>query len=303
MTSADLERRCTKVPLTDKAAFHEDAIGVAMQFDHAVTCGGTRLKGILPAGSKQCPLVTVITAVYNGKADLADCLESVAQQDYPNLEHIVMDGSSLDGTVDLLRQYDDRIAYWQSEPDRGVYDAWNKGLREARGEWICFLGVDDMFLPGAVTAYMALAAKNPDAEYLSSRVNWVHPSGYSRTLGKPWTWREFSRYMCTAHVGSMHHRRLFDRLGVYDTSYKSAADYELLLRARGRLKTAFLPATTISMRAGGVSDGSVPLLEEKRAKVCSGGRNRLLAELEFYLANVKFYLRPMRRALRRLVPG
>jgi glycosyltransferase involved in cell wall biosynthesis len=271
-----------------------------MQFDHAVTCGGTRLKGILPAGSKQCPLVTVITAVYNGKADLADCLESVAQQDYPNLEHIVMDGSSLDGTVDLLRQYDDRIAYWQSEPDRGVYDAWNKGLREARGEWICFLGVDDLFLPGAVSAYMALAAENPDAEYLSSQVKWVNPSGYSRTLGKPWNWREFSRYMCTAHVGSMHRRSLFTRLGDYDLSYRIVADYELLLRARTGLKAAYMPQTTVIMKAGGISDSRAALREHTRAKVETGGRNPAFAKFELRLANIKFAVRPLRRAFRRL---
>ena len=126
----------------------------------------------------------------------------------------MIDGGSTDGTVDVLRRYDDRIALWKSEPDHGVYDAWNKSLREAHGEWICFLGADDEFLPGAVSAYMALAASNPQAEYLSSQVRWVHPSGYERIIGEPWRWRKFSKSMCTAHVGSMHRRSLFDRVGI-----------------------------------------------------------------------------------------
>jgi glycosyltransferase involved in cell wall biosynthesis len=271
-----------------------------MQVDHETKSGGMRMKGYLPENGADRPLVTVVTAVFNGQAYLAGCLESVLRQDYPNIEHIVLDGGSSDGTVDVLRQYDDRIAYWKSEPDKGVYDAWNKALVEARGEWICFLGVDDELLPGALSAYMALAANNPQAEYLSSQVSWAHPSGYERTSGKPWAWPEFSRWMCVAHVGSMHRRTLYDRLGAYDTSYPSAADYELLLRARGQLNAAYMPITTVMMRAGGVSDDSSALVEAKRAKIAAGGRNKALAELDFRIARAKFVLRPLRRTLGRI---
>jgi len=271
-----------------------------MQTHSPSRCGGKRLKNEFTRNDSTLPFVTVVTAVFNGQPYLAGCLESVLRQDYSNIEHIVMDGGSRDGTLDVLRQYDDRIAYWKSEPDKGVYEAWNKALEEARGEWICFLGVDDELLPGAVSAYMALAANNPQAEYLSSRVRWVHPSGYERTMGAPWTWRAFSRFMCIAHVGSMHRRSLFERLGIYDTSYRSAADYELLLRARGQLNAAYMPVTTVMMRAGGVSDGGAALVEAKCAKITSGGRNEALAELELQIARAKLMLRPLRRVLGRI---
>jgi glycosyltransferase involved in cell wall biosynthesis len=260
-------------------------------------CGGTRLKGFVAEDTAECPLVSVITAVFKGQPYIADCLESVLSQDYPNIEHIVLDGGSNDGTVEELCAYSDRIALWRSQPDLGVYDAWNKGLREARGEWICFLGVDDQFLPGAVRAYMDLAALNPDAEYLSSQVQWVHPSGYSRTIGRPWNWKGFSKWMCTAHVGSMHRRRLYERLGPYDVSYRSGADYELLLRARHQLNAAYMPNITVMMRAGGVSDCKDALAEAKRAKIISGGRNPVLATVEFLIANAKLALRPLRKAV------
>ena len=272
-----------------------------MQAENVRLSGGNRLKGIVAKSSADRPLVSVVTAVYNGQPYVAGCLESVFHQNYPNIEHIVMDGGSSDGTVDVLRQYNDRIALWRSEPDQGVYDAWNKALHEARGEWICFLGVDDEFLPGAVSAYMALAANNPKAEYLSSKVKWVHPSDYERIIGCPWTWRKFSKSMCTAHVGSMHRRSLFDRLGTYDTSYRIVADYELLLRARSQLNAAFMPFTTVMMRAGGVSCTIKALTEQARAKVAAGGRSRVLAEMELRLAKAKFALRPLRYALERLV--
>jgi len=270
-----------------------------MPTDNVCLCGGKRLKGIVEVGNADQPLVTVVTVVFNGQPYVTECLESVLQQDYPNIEHIVLDGGSSDGTINILRQYDDRIAFWKSEPDEGVYDAWNRSLAEARGEWICFLGVDDVFLPGAVSAYMALAARNPQAEYLSSQVRWVRPSGYSRMIGEPWTWARFCKRMCAAHVGSMHRRSLYARLGRYDTSYRSAADYEFLLRARHGLKAAYMPLTTVVMRAGGVSDVSISLEEARRAKVSTGGRNKALAALEFYIANVKFALRPLRYALGR----
>jgi glycosyltransferase involved in cell wall biosynthesis len=271
-----------------------------MQVDHETQSGGMRMKGYLLENSADRPLVTVVTAVFNGQTYLAGCLESVLRQDYPNIEHIVLDGGSSDGTVDVLRQYDDRIAYWKSEPDKGVYDAWNKALVEARGEWICFLGVDDELLPGALSAYMELAANNPQAEYLSSQVSWAHPSGYERTSGKRWAWPEFSRWMCVAHVGSMHRRTLYDRLVAYDTSYPSTADYELLLRARGQLNAAYMPVTTVMMRAGGMSDNPSALDEAKRAKIAAGGRNKALAELDLRIARAKFMLRPLRRALVRI---
>jgi glycosyltransferase involved in cell wall biosynthesis len=259
--------------------------------------GGTRLHRTAVHEVSGVPLVTVITAVMNGAGTVKGCIESVLRQDYPNIEHIVLDGGSTDGTVDVLRRYDDRIALWRSEPDRGIYDAWNKGLVEARGEWICFLGADDEFLPGAVRAYMALAANNPQAEYLSSKVKVLHASGYARILGSPWTWRKFSKAMCTLHVGSMHRRSLFDSLGRYDTSYRIVADYEFLLRARDRLNTAYMPVITSMMRAGGMSGSRKALEETARAKVETGGRSRVLAIVELHIAKAKFLLRPLRSGL------
>jgi glycosyltransferase involved in cell wall biosynthesis len=254
----------------------------------------------IPASDRSRPLVSVITAVFNGESSLRSCLESVLSQDYENIEHIVMDGGSSDGTVDLLASYSNRIALWKSEPDAGIYDAWNKALIEARGEWICFLGADDEFLPGAVSAYMALAAAHPEAEYLSAKIRVIDDAGHERTLGSRWTWRKFSRAMCTPHPGSMHRRSLFERLGDYDTSYRIVADYELLLRAQAQLAAAYMPRVTVRMAAGGVSSTTAALNEQARAKVLTGGRNRMLTAAELYLANAKFSLRPLRSTWARL---
>lgn len=237
------------------------------------------------------PLVTVITAVFNGNNCITECLDSVLNQDYPCVEHIILDGGSKDGTVETLRSYDDRVALWISEPDRGVYDAWNKGLNLARGEWIAFLGADDIYLKDAISTYLELANKNPDAEFLSSCARLSHPTGYAPVFGGPWAWPRFSTAMSTIHVGAMHRRSLFERYGQFDASYRIAADYEFLLRAREHLRTAFTPTVTVVMRAGGLSDSTAGLYEARRAKVESGVRSAPVAALQLRLAIARFHAR------------
>jgi glycosyltransferase involved in cell wall biosynthesis len=250
---------------------------------------------VFAEGTPDQPLVTVITAVLNGQPYVEGCLESVINQDYPHIEHILIDGGSSDGTVDVLRTYDDRVALWTSEPNGGLYDAWNKGLPEARGEWICFIGIDDEFLPGGVSAYMTLAAKNPEAEYLNSLVRMVHHSGYERTFGRPWKWKEFSRWMRWAQVGSMHKRSLLERLGPFDLGFGPCGDYELLLRARDGLKSAYVPVQTAMMRWGGCSDKLIAGADATRAKIMTGGRNPIMAKIELGIFTIRYYLRPLRR--------
>jgi len=255
--------------------------------------GGYRLcKAINPAVASE-PLVTVITAVFNGNDCLANCIESVLSQDYPQVEHIILDGGSNDGTVETIRRYEDRLALWISEPDSGVYDAWNKGLQLARGEWIAFLGADDIYLAGAISTYMKLARENPEAEFLSSQARLDHPTGYAPVFGGPWEWPRFATAMSTIHVGTMHRRSLFERYGEFDTSYRIAADYEFLLRPREQLLTAFSPATTVVMRAGGLSDSTAGLYEARRAKISSGVRSTPMAALQLRQAIVRFHLRRM----------
>jgi glycosyltransferase involved in cell wall biosynthesis len=266
-------------------------MGMAMQTDDKSTSGGQRLKGRLAEGTTELPLVTVVTAVFNGQPCLAECLESVLRQDYPNIEHIILDGGSTDGTLDILRSFEDRLALWRSEPDRGVYDAWNKALSVARGEWIAFLGADDIYLPGAISSYMDLARSHPEAEFLSSRAQLDHPTGYSPVFGGPWAWPRFATAMSTIHVGTMHHRSLFERLGRFDSTYRIAGDYEFMLRAKDTLKTAFTPATTVVMRAGGLSDSTAGLYEARRAKIAVGVCSTSIAAVQLRKAIVRFHAR------------
>jgi glycosyltransferase involved in cell wall biosynthesis len=253
--------------------------------------GGMRLAGHSSRRHPDRQLVSVVTAVFNGGDYIAQCAESVLAQDYPNIEHIILDAGSTDGTIQVLREYEDRIALWVSGPDNGVYDAWNRGLDLARGEWIAFLGADDYYWPGAISTYMELARQNPEAEFLSSRARLNHPSGYSPIFGGPWVWPGFTKRMTTVHVGSLHRRSLFDRYGKFDPSYRIAGDYEFLLRPGESLHAAFTPAVTVTMRAGGVSDSTAGLHEARRAKLRNGVRRPVASALDLQIAIMRFHAR------------
>ena len=229
--------------------------------------------------------VTVITAIYNAAPTLRRCIESVLAQDHLDTEYILMDGGSTDGSIDILKSYGNRI-FWRSERDRGIYDAWNKSLAMATGEWIAFLGADDFYLPGALNAYMQVANMS-EAEYISSLVRYVKSSGKSEIIGESWSWPRFQSHMTTAHVGSMHRYSLFEKYGMYDISYRIVGDYELLLRPRDSLCAAFLPQITVEMQAGGTSDSFAALREARIAKTTTGGREVFLSHLDLVIAYAK----------------
>jgi glycosyltransferase involved in cell wall biosynthesis len=248
------------------------------------------MRGIVTPGR-----VSVITAVYNAAPTLEECLLSVRRQSCPEVEHIVIDGGSTDGSVQILQRHSSLLAYWVSEPDSGVFDAWNKGLSVATGEWIAFLGADDFLLPDALSQYLNVC-RGTDAQYVSSLVRYIRPGLPDTVRGRAWSWPAFQRKMTTAHVGSLHRFDLFDKYGHYDTSYKIAGDYEFLLRPGKNLRSVFLGEITAVMSAGGVSDSFAALKEIHRAKVRTGGRNLFWAFWELWVERLKLAVRRVETA-------
>lgn len=236
------------------------------------------------------PLFSIIVATYNAAATLPAALDSVIDQDRADTELIVIDGASRDDTKEIIAARAGSIAFWCSEPDTGIYNAWNKGLRASRGRYIGFLGADDQLLPGSLAQYAALVAAHPHAEYLSARVRYG-PGG--RIIGKRWDWRRFRRYMTVAHLCSMHRRSLFDRIGPYDESFRIVGDYELLLRAGPTLAAAFSPAITAEMGTEGISSGATGRVfaETARAKRMHSGLSPMTIRFDELTARAKHRVR------------
>jgi glycosyltransferase involved in cell wall biosynthesis len=216
------------------------------------------------------PLISVIVAVFNGKAALQQCIDSVAQQTYPNKELIIIDGGSQDGTVDLLNANGNKIAYWISEPDRGIFHAWNKGLAQAKGDWICFLGADDYFWDTTVLERMVkqLVMLPATIRVAYGQIMQISDDGeLPRAIGEPWAEVKefFKQYMCIPHVGTMHRRSLFEQHGKFDESLRITGDYELLLRELKTGDAAFMPdIITVGQRLGGISTDTTNYLRTLR---------------------------------------
>jgi glycosyltransferase involved in cell wall biosynthesis len=241
------------------------------------------------------PTISVITAVFNAERTIGRTIQSVLSQSYKNIEYIIIDGGSTDGTVEILKKYSDSVDYWHSKPDQGIYDAWNEGLKKASGDWIAFLGGDDEFYPDAIQNYIEQLAKinYEQIDFISSKTQLVDSEGNMfRVIGKAWTWANFRRYMNVAHVGSLHSRDFFNRYGNYNLQFKIVGDYEMLLRARDQLRTSFINTVTVKMQVGGASNNDTRSLGEAYlAKITNDARTVFRARVELIVGYSKFYFR------------
>lgn len=243
--------------------------------------------------SRQLPLVTIITSVLNGDNTLEETFQSVFNQTYPNIEYIVVDGGSTDNTLGLIRKYEDNISYWVSEPDTGIYNAWNKGIKLAEGDWFLFLGSDDILEERGIEMLIEkVRSSNQTLDYVSAKSIVFNDKGKYKITGEPWSWSNFRRYVCTAQCGAIHSKRLYEEVGLYDESFKIAGDYELLLRKGDALKTAFVDKENIRFRLGGVSNGSLKAIKEtNRAIQMHSDESPLTIELRYYYTILSWFWR------------
>jgi glycosyltransferase involved in cell wall biosynthesis len=129
---------------------HKTTSGSRLEKQFKMTEGGLRINGKYKSGTREMPLVSIITVVLNGAKYIEQTIKSILDQNYANIEYIIVDGGSTDGTLEILKRYNDKIDYWVSERDKGIYFAMNKGISFAKGELIGILNADDFYLEGAV---------------------------------------------------------------------------------------------------------------------------------------------------------
>jgi glycosyltransferase len=207
--------------------------------------------------------VSIITVCFNSAATLADTFRSIAQQDYPQIEHIVVDGASTDGTVALIKQHETQIARWISEPDKGIYDAMNKGLAMATGDIMGILNSDDMLAtPHSISQIVAAFREQPngcvygDLVYVK-RQNTQQIVRYWKA-GKG-TSRKFYFGWMPPHPTFYISRTVLEQCGYYDLRFPVAADYEYMLRVMVKhgVPASYVPKVLVKMRLGGHSNQSV----------------------------------------------
>ncbi len=207
--------------------------------------------------------ISIITVSYNSSATIGKTLQSVCMQDHRDLEYIIIDGGSTDGTLEIINMYRDRITTVISEKDNGMYDALNKGLKLATGEVVGILNSDDFYVDDEVLSDVTDKFSETAADAVYGDLEYVR-NDEQFTVFRTWRSGAYTHGMflngwMPPHPAFFVRRSAYINYGAFDTRLKSAADYELMLRFihKFRIRVAYLPRVLVKMRVGGKSNSSI----------------------------------------------
>lgn len=202
------------------------------------------------------PKISIVTVVKNGERHLEQCVKSILSQTYENIEYIIIDGKSTDGTLDIIKKYEKSLAYWISESDTGIYDGMNKGVIRATGDWILFINSDDYLVDNSVIQKSIPFLQETTDLVAYGKMIYILPSGQELTIGDDWSkikniFRNFTMGSIS-HQSTFHAKQLFCHQ-LYNTNYKLAGDYDFLLKHLADNDATFIPVEISKMRNGGSS--------------------------------------------------
>ena len=213
--------------------------------------------------------ISIVTATWNCAKTLPDCLASVASQTYLNREHIVIDGGSTDGTVEVVQDHLDQVSIFKSEPDKGIYDALNKGINAATGDVVGFLHADDLYCSSETLDTIAKGFEDPTVCAVYGDLEYVSENDTSRVVrrwkSRPFTAGALGLGWMPPHPTLYVRREWYRKIGGFDTNYRIAADYLSILQLFGdeAFKTTYIPHILVRMRLGGVSNRSLNTIFRK----------------------------------------
>jgi glycosyltransferase len=207
--------------------------------------------------------ISIITAVYNNRENIQYAIDSVQSQNYQNIEHIIVDGNSNDGTIDIIKKNENKLAKWISEKDNGIYDALNKGLYLATGDVVGFLHSDDVYASNNVIQKIVDEFTKTKTESIYGDLQYVSKTDLENIIrywkSKKYTGKLLKQGWMPPHPTFFVKKEIYNRHGNFDTSFKIAADYDLMLRFLGvhKISTSYIPMIITKMRVGGASNKSI----------------------------------------------
>ena len=203
--------------------------------------------------------VSIITVVLNNVQQIEDCIHSVLNQTYRNIEYTIIDGGSTDGTIDLIKKYEKKIFHWVTEPDRGIYDAMNKGIMKSSGDIIGILNSDDIYFDERVMEKVVQCFQDTDADTCYGDLQYVNRDDTNKIIrywkSNIYNKNNFRRGWMPPHPTFFVKRKIYDTYSFYNLNFPLAADYELMLRFlyAKNVSTAYIPECLVKMRTGGSS--------------------------------------------------
>lgn len=241
--------------------------------------GGLRTKGYFKKSYSNKPLVSVITVVFNGEKYLEETIQSVITQTYDNVEYIIIDGGSTDGTLDIIKKYDDKINYWVSEEDGSIYDAMNKGLKLATGEYIGILNADDFYEPFTIEKSLALIINN-NVDYSVAKVQYVNTKNIISPI-YPLEKNKIYQEMFYPHISAFIPRIAYKKVGLFNTKFKIAGDHDMALRIHlAGFNAIYLDEIVGRLTENGISAG-ISSNKESLNVAIENGQNIILAILTY----------------------
>ena len=249
--------------------------------------GGLRTKGYFKKSYDEKSLISIVTVVYNGEQFLEETILSVINQSYDNVEYIIIDGGSTDGTVDIIKKHEDKIDYWVSESDNGIYDAMNKGIRQCSGEIIGIVNADDFIYDNTLKMVNSVLTDKL-YKYTYGSVNVVNEYGeiIGEKLSKNKLQLQKSLYygMPFPHPSVFVKKEIYtDIIGLYDTSFKLSADFDFLLKLiECKIKGVKINKPLAAFRIGGQSGGLKTFLENIKVL-----KKRKISIMKIYSLTVK----------------
>ena len=230
--------------------------------------------------------VTVITSVLNGINTIGDCIASVAEQNYEHVEHIIIDGLSTDGTIEYIKS---KGLNCYSEPDTGIYDAFNKGLSRASGDIIHILNADDYYAHNNVISQVVATMAKEKSNLCHGYIAQINATGeVVKRVGKHVDKKELLNKMRIAHPSVFIVKSVYDKHGGFSQGFRVAGDHEFLLRIWSSVTISFIPEVLVKMRLGGISNSQVELsYRESMAAAIMHGFSPLKALNRYYLELLK----------------
>lgn len=249
--------------------------------------GGLRTKGYFKKSYGDKPLVSIITVVFNGGKYLEETIQSVIKQSYDNVEYIIIDGGSTDGTLDIIKKYEAQIDYWVSEKDTGIYDAMNKGLQLSCGKVVGIINADDYYMNDAIDTSIKTLL-DTDADYTFGDVR-IIPSNIIVSATFPLKSKIYQGMMYP-HISAFIKKEVYNIIGLFNTQYKISADFDMAMRIHiGEFRAVYVEQIIGNIHEGGVSSGNLTKKENMDISV-QYGRNILLAKVLYLSSRIKVLL-------------